>query len=377
MPLTRRGLVLFCLFIALAGAFLYLVLPRVAGVGQALHSLQGGDASWIAAALLFEVASYAGYVFLFRTVFARESPRVDLAASYRITMASLVATRLFATAGAGGVALTAWSLRCAGVGRRIVASRLLTFLVLLYFVFAAALLACGVALATGVVPGGGPFMLTVVPALAAAGLFALTIAAALVPGDLERRLAHRSAGDGRVARWTAHAVAVPGLAAAGVHQALALARRREVGLLGAPAWWGFDIAVLWAMFHAFGAAAPPVAVLVMAYFVGLLGNLLPLPGGLGGVEGGMIAALAAFGVELNIALVAVLGYRAISFWLPTIPGLFAYFALRRTVARWRAEQGMEPTGRFRRPAPCYALQSEAGPVGARSVPETPPVRSAA
>jgi uncharacterized protein (TIRG00374 family) len=76
----------------------------------------------------------------------------------------------------------------------------------------------------------------------------------------------------------------------------------------------------------------------MAYFLGMLGNLLPLPGGLGGVEGGMIGAFAAFGVDFNLAYVSVLTYRAISFWLPTIPGTVAYFQLRRTVARWRQEQ---------------------------------------
>jgi uncharacterized protein (TIRG00374 family) len=76
----------------------------------------------------------------------------------------------------------------------------------------------------------------------------------------------------------------------------------------------------------------------MAYFLGMVGNLLPLPGGLGGVEGGMIGAFAAFGVNLDQAVLAVLAYRAISFWLPTVPGAIAYFQLRRTVARWRSEQ---------------------------------------
>ncbi len=77
----------------------------------------------------------------------------------------------------------------------------------------------------------------------------------------------------------------------------------------------------------------------------MLGNLLPLPGGLGGVEGGMIGAFAAFGVDFNLAVLAVLSYRAISFWLPTIPGAIAYFQLRRTVARWREEQsGMPAAG---------------------------------
>ena len=77
----------------------------------------------------------------------------------------------------------------------------------------------------------------------------------------------------------------------------------------------------------------------MAYFVGMLGNLLPLPGGVGGVDGGMIGALIAFGVDGGLAVVAVLTYRAFAFWLPTIPGAIAYFQLRRTVARWREEHG--------------------------------------
>ena len=90
------------------------------------------------------------------------------------------------------------------------------------------------------------------------------------------------------------------------------------------------------MFHAFG-TPPPFTVIWMAYFIGTLGNLLPLPGGLGGVEGGMIGALVAFGVEFNLAVVAVLAYRGISFWLPSIPGAIAYLQLRRRVARWKAE----------------------------------------
>jgi uncharacterized protein (TIRG00374 family) len=111
-------------------------------------------------------------------------------------------------------------------------------------------------------------------------------------------------------------------------------RSGDPALLGAFAFWGFNIAVLWASFHAFG-EAPPWAVIVMAYFVGMLGNLLPLPGGVGGVDGGMIGAFAAFGVDFGLATVAVLTYRGFAFWLPTIPGVIAYFQLRKTVNRWR------------------------------------------
>ncbi len=72
--------------------------------------------------------------------------------------------------------------------------------------------------------------------------------------------------------------------------AIGLVRDREWGVLGAVVWWGFDIATLWACFHAFGPDPPPFAVIVIAYFVGMLGNTLPLPGGIGGVDGGMIGA---------------------------------------------------------------------------------------
>jgi uncharacterized protein (TIRG00374 family) len=73
----------------------------------------------------------------------------------------------------------------------------------------------------------------------------------------------------------------------------------------------------------------------MAYFVGTLANMLPLPGGLGGVEGGMIGAFIAFGIHPELAVAAVLAYRLYAFWLPTIPGAIAYLQLRRRLRSWR------------------------------------------
>ena len=100
----------------------------------------------------------------------------------------------------------------------------------------------------------------------------------------------------RLARFAARAATVPATLATGFRTAIDLVRARQPGLLGAPLWWAFDIAVLWACFHAFGANPPRTAVIVMAYYVGTLANALPLPGGIGGVEGGMIGAFLAFGV---------------------------------------------------------------------------------
>ena len=127
----------------------------------------------------------------------------------------------------------------------------------------------------------------------------------------------------------------------GVRDARRLLRSGNWALVGALMWWGFDIAVLWACFHAFG-APPSFAVITVAYFVGTLANTLPLPGGVGGVDGGMIGALIAFGVEPELALLSVLAYRGFAFWLPIVPGALAYLGLRRTVARWAREDEGEP-----------------------------------
>ncbi len=333
LRITRRQAMVFGVFVLSAVGFLYFVLPKLTGLGTTVHRIERGDKWWLAIGVCFELLSFAGYIALFRAVFVRPPGGIGWRESYQITMASLAATRLFAAAGAGGIALTVWALRRSGMEARLVACRMVAFMVLLYFVYAASLLLDGIGLGSGLFPGGGSVALTILPATVAMLLFALTGAMALLPGDIERRLARWAAGSGPLARGIARVATVPALAASGVRTAIDLVRARDPYLLGALAWWGFDICVLWAAFHAFG-SAPPFTVIWMAYFVGTLGNLLPLPGGLGGVEGGMIGVFAAFGVDLSLAVLAVLAYRVISFWLPTIPGAIAYFQLLRTVNRW-------------------------------------------
>jgi uncharacterized membrane protein YbhN (UPF0104 family) len=325
------------LFVLSVVAFLYFVLPKLLGLNETWSRLEHGNPWWFAFAAVMEVLSFGSYVALFRVGFVRGESRIGWRESYEITMASLAATRLFAAAGAGGIALTAWAVRRSGLGPRTVAARMIAFLTLLYGVYMATLVIDGLGLYLGVFPGPAPFAITVVPALFGVVVIAVFLAVALVHGDLEPLLARWQGArhwGGRIARWVA---ALPGTAGVGVRSAIALVRTRNPALLGAIGWWAFDIAVLWACFNAFG-SAPPRAVIVMAYFVGMLGNTLPLPGGIGGVDGGMIGAFTAFGVDVELSVVAVLAYRAFAFWLPTLPGAVAYFQLRRTVQRWRATE---------------------------------------
>lgn len=365
-------LLAFLLAAVSVGLFAYLVAPKLLGLRQTWRRIDGGDPRWLGPAAGLEVLSFLSYIALFRVVLGRGigaergpgaltgrgrssaghigasdesraapgaaaiasgAPRIGWRESYQITLASLAATRLFAAAGAGGMALTAWALRRAGLGPRTVAARMLAFLALLYGVYLAALMIGGLGLYLGVFAGPAPFGLTVLPALLAAALIALFVALTTLPRDLERLVLRRTAGWGRVGRALRWLAAVSATGAVGVRIGLGLVRTAPREVVGALGWWGFDIAVLWACLHAFGRPPTP-AVIVVAYLLGMLGNALPLPGGIGGVDGGMIGALSVFGVNLQLAVVAVLAYRVFAFWLPTLPGALAYLQLRRTVRRW-------------------------------------------
>jgi uncharacterized protein (TIRG00374 family) len=341
--LTRRTVAAGIAFIAAIVAFLYFVLPQIAGLDETWHRIERGDPWWLLLAALFSAMSFGGYVLLFHHVYrvGSAASRVGFAESYQITMAALAATRLFAAGGAGGIALTAWALRRAGMARRTVADRTVAFLVLTYAVYALALIVFGLGQRWGILPGPRTWTLTVLPALLAFVAIAIALLSALTPTDLERRLDGRARGGGRLARVWQRLAALPATISAGVRIVVQEVRDRDPAVLGALTYWAFNIAVLWAAFRAFG-ASPPVGVLVLGYFLGMLGNLLPLPGGVGGVDGGMIGAFLAFGVDDGLAVVAVLTYRAFAFWLPTIPGAVAYLQLRRTVARWRAERRAGP-----------------------------------
>jgi uncharacterized membrane protein YbhN (UPF0104 family) len=339
---SRRQLIVLGVSSAVLVAGLVVIAPALAGLPDVWRRISHGDPWWLAIALVMEALSFVGHIVLFRAVSLDGSGRIGMRASTEITLAGHMATRLLASAGAGGIALTAWALKRSGMEARDVAARMTTFLVLLYAVYMGALVIGGVGLATGLLHGGGSAAITLIPAAFGALVIAIVASAQLVkPGASRLRRGLAPVG-------------------AGVREARRLVRAGNPGLLGAIMWWGFDIATLWATFRAFG-DSPAVGVLVIGYFVGMLANTLPLPGGIGGVDGGMIGAFAAFGVDPGLAIVAVLAYRFFAFWLPIAPGALAFASLRRTVGRWEADaQPVEPrvrAARMRRAVPEPALCS--------------------
>ncbi len=341
----RRLLVLGAVFV-LAIVAIYLILPQVVGLEDNLERIGKATWYWIVIAIGFNVLAFAAYVALFRGVLGGRTEdevyrRLDARASYQITMAGLAATRLFSAAGAGGLVLTYWALRKAGMPRRRSACRMVAFLALTYSVYLGALVLFGVLLRTGVLPGAAPVSGTIIPAAIAGAVIVVLGLVALIPGNFERRI-HNVAGDGRLAQLAERFATGPATVATGVRTAidyLSHPSRGALAVAGAIGFWAAQIGILWASFEAFGGQVA-FGVLVQGFFVGMAANLIPSPaGGVGSVDAGMIGAFLLFGVPGELVFPAVLTYRVIAFWLPIPPGVIAYFQLVRTVHGWERERG--------------------------------------
>jgi uncharacterized membrane protein YbhN (UPF0104 family) len=318
--IARRAALPLALAVAVAAVVLITGGGPLDVFADALSRAVNADPAWVAAAAVAELLSFGGYIALFWLVGKRATPRLDLRASTEITLGGAAATRLLPTAGVGGAALTLWAIAKTGIGTKRSGRTLLTFLVLLYGMFLAGIALSGAAIVLGLGGSVGHAVVAGGAALAAS----VAIAVGLTLGARARDEAPEGAG--RVANGAA-------MLGGAVRDALGLIRGGDARLLGAPAWWAFDAAVLWATFHALG-EPPSLAVLAFAYFAGQVGNTIPLPGA---VSGGMVGVLLAFGVAPDLALSAVFAYRAVAIWLPAPLGLAALGALRARIGRWSRE----------------------------------------
>ncbi|HYZ29670.1 MAG TPA: lysylphosphatidylglycerol synthase transmembrane domain-containing protein, partial [Thermoleophilaceae bacterium] len=329
--------------IAVAIVGLYVLLPKLVGVSDAFNRIGEATWYWIVVAVGFVVVAFAAYAAVFKAVVGGGPDagvprgRLNLRASYEITMAGFAGSTFFSAAGAGGLIIVYWALRKAGMEARRAACRMVALLVILYSFYAASLIVFGILLSTGVLHGSHPAGGTIVPAGVAGALFVVAVLIALIPGDFERRIAGLLRRSGRTARVARRLASIPGTVATGVRTAWDRLRDPDTALLavgGGLLYWAGNIGVLWASFHAYGVEVP-LGVVVQGFFVGMAANVIPSPAaGVGPVDAGMIAAFLLFDIPKESVFPAVLTYRLIAFWLPTIPGIIAYLQLRRTVRGW-------------------------------------------
>jgi uncharacterized membrane protein YbhN (UPF0104 family) len=345
---------------------IYFLFPKLVGLGDALSRLGEADAAWIAIAIGFNLVAIATYVALFKAVVGGDVLRLTWGETYEINLAGVAATLIFSAAGAGGIALTYWALRKAGMRRGDVGRRMVAFISLHYVFYPLALIVFGVLLRTGVLPGKHSVELTVVPAAVAGALLLVGVGLAFIPPDLGRRVASHVHGE-RGRAIAANVAKVPAIAAEGFRFALGLfahPSRGGLAVIGAAGFWAANIGILWASFQAFGVEVP-VAVVVQGFFLGMVANLFPLaPAGVGAVDAGMIGAFVLFGIPEETVFPAILVYRFVAFWLPIPFGVVAFFQLRNRVARWEAE-GL-PIERGPRPAAMPGPVAEGKLTGAKS-----------
>jgi uncharacterized protein (TIRG00374 family) len=318
-----RSRLLFACGLVLAVIAIVALLP---GLGALRTQLSEAKPGWLLLGMGLKVLSGLGYVVVFRMVFCR---RMTWRVSYQIGMSELGANALFPTGGAGGLALGAWALKRGGMRADEIARRSAAFFLLTSVPNLVALIVVGISLALRIFGGETNPALTVLPAAIAAGAIVGALLAGRTAGRLHARLERSEAGDTSRLRTVTLKTLVA--IADGVNEAVAMLRAGDALLIcGLIAYLVFDVMILWATFHAFG-AAPALAIVWIAYLIGELGGLIPVPGGIGGVDAGLVGTLVLYNVPLTVATSAVLAYRAIALWIPAVLGAGAFAALRRTL----------------------------------------------
>jgi uncharacterized protein (TIRG00374 family) len=324
-----RSRLLFVLALVLVVVAAVVLLP---GLGELRTRLEHASPGWLALGVVLKVLSGLGYVAVFRMIFCR---LMSWRVSFQIGMSELGANALIPTGGAGGLALGAWALKRGGMRGEEIARRTVAFFLLTSLPNVLGVIVLGLALATGAIGGEGNLLLTLLPATIAAGGIGLALLAGRIAKRLSRRLDARAGTEPSKREL----LLIKGLTAVGdgVKEALALLREGNVVLiLGLIAYLAFDVMIVWATFHSLG-PTPPLAILWIAYLIGELGGLIPVPGGIGGVDAGLVGTLALYSVSLTNATGAVLAYRAIALWVPAVVGGLAFLALRRTLRNEAAQ----------------------------------------
>jgi uncharacterized protein (TIRG00374 family) len=306
-----------------------IAITALPGLDEVKDKLSGADPVWVGAIAVAELLSCAGYVLVFRATFCSSMP---WGMSYEIAMAELAANSLLPTGGAGGLALGVWALRQAGLPTAHIARRTVAFFVVTSAANFLLLIVVGIGVFIGILDGKGDAARSLVPAV-------ITAAGALIVGLSPRLL--RALGSrgkeikreglrgriGKAVRGALEAIAD------GVDAAKVLMRGHSFGIVaGALGYLVFDIAALGCGFASVG-TVPPLGTLVLAYLIGQLGNLIPVPGGIGGTEGALIGVFALYGTNVSEAAAAVFVYRLFQLAVPALLGTPAFVLLRRRLQR--------------------------------------------
>ncbi len=305
----RRGLISLAILVAIVVG-LILAVPGLHGVGSVVAHMQAG---WLVAAVGLEILSCLAYVLAFLQVFERAPIRLGS----RVALSELAFGTAVSLGGAGSVAVGSWLLIERGARPAPVVERSAVLFLITSAVNVITLVLVGIALFVGILPGPDNPLLSAVPA--AVGIAVLVFFLSL-PRLSELGAARRARGRIQTLLKTT---------AETVRDTRDLLLKPDWRIIGAFFYLWCDIAVLVVCFAAIG-RTPSLAAIVLAYQIGYLSNVIPIPGGIGVLDGSLVGMLVLYGIAATPATAATLVYHAIALLIPAMWGTLAFLILRRT-----------------------------------------------
>jgi uncharacterized membrane protein YbhN (UPF0104 family) len=307
----RNGVV----WVVVLGLLLFGIAEAVPDLRNVLSRASHASVWWLVLGVALEVGSGLGYVGVVRLVLYRGREREVR----RLAWAEQAFGAVVGAGGAGSLAVGAWALRAWGVSWSRIVNRSAVIFLLTSAVNAAVLGLAGIGVWLGIGSHRTGLLYGLLPGGIGLGALAIFLLFPLVrsPREGETRL--------RRLRLTLHGLGV------WVRDTESVAFKPNWRLLGAPAYLLCDIAVLWACLRAVG-VHPPLLALVIGYQIGYLSNVIPVPGGIGVLEGGLTAALVLYHLPVTQTAAAVVLYHAIALWVPTIGGTYGFARLRSSIA---------------------------------------------
>ena len=303
----------------------YLVLPQIAGVRRSVSLLAHVHVGFVVVGALLEAAAIVAYARLTRDVLPRGS-RPGLWTVLRIDLATLSVSHLVPGGAAAGSTLgyrllgqagldggdTAFALATQGIGSAVVLNVLLWIGLVVSIPLRGFNPLYGTAAVAGVLVIGGFGVLVLLlmkgEARAAKIIRAVARRAPFLREDAVPPLVHRLAGRLR---------------------ALISDRGLLYSAIGwAAANWLLDAASLWVFVLAYGNRVGIDALLVSYGLANVLAAIPLTPGGLGVVEAVLTSSLVGFGTPRGAAILGVISWRLVNFWLPIPAGGLAYLSLR-------------------------------------------------
>ncbi|MBM3664261.1 MAG: flippase-like domain-containing protein [Actinobacteria bacterium] len=327
--------------------FLIIIIFVIKLVPKIWADVEAGDPWLVALAVPFEILSVVGYVLLFWAVYGAaahmlsqgsDTPArpLSLKESMQLTTSRLALGDTLPGGGATGFAVQFWALARAGFNAAQISRTTTAFLILSNTVTTVMIMLLGVFIGAGIVGGDLHPALTWIPAaIAAAVVVVILLFARKGKTSVPHAEDSQEGLTGRFAKTRTLIREIGDRLPPGAYDAIRTLRRPVAvgGMLANP---GFDFV---AFYLGIASVTEPIAlpVMLMAYFIGQVGSLVPLPGGIGGVQGLAIAVLVAGGMEVHNATAGVLVWTGVALGTQIVWGTWQYWFLRKSIKKWQAE----------------------------------------